>query len=480
MRTPARTLSLLLAAFGVLATVCGPAGHVLAAEEEPVRIVLHPAPAPSPALKHQLLPTLYERRPGNAIVFYGRVKAEQTAFFNSEEIWKNVYRAQNAPLEELRGMEHIVRPHDEDAIFRNLERGGQCEDADWQYPAQEERFNTLLPDAQEQRQFARLLVADARGRIARGDHGGALRTLKVGYAMAHHTADAPFIVMGLIGVAITDMMNDCLLELIQQPGAPNLYWSLTYLPEPFLDTRPLFEGEMLAFGYAFPMLSGADYSISDPEYWRRQIEEIGKLHAEYSDSLFEEGAQEQDRLRREILVRLLRGYPQAKRALIEQGMAPEEVEAMAVGQVILLHTTRQFDELRDELLKCALLPYWQARPYMETLEERLHRAHERWEEALPLCDRYFPAVQAAKTAFARLDRRIALLRLFEALRLHAASHDARLPERLDDLAVPVPVDPITGEPFVYRVEGDVAHVNGPPLPGRPCRYEIRLTTEEAS
>jgi len=479
MKTPTHKLSLLLAAFGVLAAVCWPAGRALGAEEGPVRIVLHPAPEPCPALKHQLLPTLYERRPGNAIVFYGRVKAEQTAFFNSEEIWKNVYRALEAPLEELRDMEHVLR-NQEGSIFRNLERGGQCEDADWQYPAQEERFNTLLPDAQQQRQFARLLVADARARIARGEYGGALRTLKVGYAMGRHTADAPFIVMGLIGVAITDMMNDCLLELIQQPGTPNLYWSLTYLPEPFLDTRPLFEGEMLAFGYAFPMLKSADYTISDPAYWRRQLEAIGELHAEYSDEYSEMGPEEQARFRRKILLRLLRGYPLAKRALVEQGMAPEQVEAMAVGQVVLLHTTRQFDELRDELLKCALLPYWQAEPYLNELEERLRRAHKRWEEPLPLCDRYFPAVHAAKTAFARLDRRIALLRLFEALRLHAASHDGRLPERLDDLAVPVPVDPITGKPFVYRVEGDVAHVNGPPLPGRPCRYEIRLTTEEAS
>ncbi|HUT89456.1 MAG TPA: hypothetical protein VMY37_08165 [Thermoguttaceae bacterium] len=477
MKSPARTSSLLLALFGVLAAVGWSAGHALGAEEEPVRVVLHPAPAPRPVLKYQLLPTLYERRPGNAVVFYGRVKAEQTAFFSSKEIWENIHRALEAPLEEVRGMEGILRSQD-GPIFRNMERGGQCDAADWQYPVEEERYFTLIPDAQGQREFARILMADARGRIARGDFDGALRSLKVGYAMARHTADAPFIVSGLVGVAISDMMNDCLLELIQQPGAPNLYWSLTYLPQPFLDTRPLFEGEMLAFGYAFPPLTDADYSISDPEYWRRQLEEIGELHAEYSDEYPGKGPEEQARFRREILVRLLRGYPLAKGALVEQGTAPEEVEAMAVGQVILLHTTRQFDELRDELLECVLLPYWQARPHMEALEERMRRAHGQWEEALPLCDRHFPAVQAAHGAFARLDRQIALLRLIEALRLHGASHDGRLPERLDDVGVPVPIDPITGKPFEYRVEGAVAHVNGPPMPGRPCRYEIRLASED--
>lgn len=469
MKSPAYTLSLLLA---VLAAVSWPGGYALGAEEEPVRLVLHPAPATRPALKYQLLPTLYERRPGNAVVFYGRVQAEQTAFFRSDEIWKNIYRALEAPLEEVRDMEHILRSQD-GPIFKNLERGGQCEDSDWQYPAKEDGFNTLLPDAQQQRHYARLLVADARGRIARGDFDGALRTLKVGYAMARHTADNPFIVTGLIGVAISGMMSDCVQELIQQPGAPNLYWSLTYLPEPFLDLRPIFEGEMLAMGYAFPALRNADHSISDPEYWRRQLEKMVELHAEY-DPL---GPSEQAHFREEMVVRLLRGYPRAKQALIQRGMSPERVEAMAVGQVVLLETSQRFDELRDELLKCVLLPYWQARPYLDEVERSLGQANRRWEEALPLCGKYFPAVQAGRRAFAILDRRIAELRVIEALRLYGASHDGRLPDRLDDLGVPIPIDPITGGPFEYRLDGKVAHVEGPPLPGRPCRYEIRLTSE---
>ncbi len=477
MKRNVRTFLWLLAAVGVIAAARWPAGRLLGAEKEPVRIVLPPAPPTQPSLKYQLLPTLYERRPGNASVFYGRVKAEQTAFFNSEEIWKSIYRALEAPLEELRDMEHILRNQD-GAIFRNLERGGQCEDADWQYPAEEERFNTLLPDAQEQRQFARLLVADARGRIARGDHEGALRSLRVGYAMAHHTADAPFIVMGLIGVAIGDMMSECVLELIQQPGAPNLYWSLTYLPQPFLDTRPMYEGEMLAMRYAFPQLHSADFSFSDPEYWRRQLEEIGQLHAEYSSDYRGKAPEEQARFRREILLRILRGYPLAKRALVEQGMTREEVEAMAVGQVILLHAARQSDEFRDEFLKCISLPHWEAIPHMREMEERLSRGRRRWEEAIPLNESYFPALPAAETAFARLDRRFALLRVFEALRLYGAEHEGRLPERLDDLSVPVPIDAVTGAPFTYRVEGGVAHVEGSPLPGRPCRYEVRLASED--
>jgi hypothetical protein len=198
------------------------------------------------------------------------------------------------------------------------------------------------------------------------------------------------------------------------------------------------------------------------------------LHAKY----FVMEPEDEARFHREMLVRLLRGYPLAKRALIEQGMTPEEVEAMAVGQVVLLHTKRQFDQLRDELLKCALLPYWQAKPHLDQLRDRMRQARHRWEEVLPLCDEYFPAVQAGSTAFVRPDRRIAELRLFEALRLYAASHNGRLPERLEDIGVPIPIDPITGKPFEYRLDGDVAHVEGPPRVATPCRYEVRIASEQ--
>lgn len=448
-----------------------PIDHACAQDEKPVRVVLHAVPAPHPALKYQLLPTLYERRPGNAAVFYGRIKAEQDPFFSSKEIWDNIDRALDAPLDEVRDMEHILRDHAR-SIFRNLERGGQCRDCDWQYPVQEDRFNTMLPDAQEKRQLARMLWADARKRIALGDLDGALRSIKAGYAMAQHTANAPFIVTGLVGWAVSDMMSECVLELIQQPGAPNLYWALTYLPDPLLDFRKIFEGEMLCLAYAYPQLRNVDHSITDPEYWRRQLIELGEFHQEYygydSDKLA--------RFQRQMPVRLLRAYPLAKRALIEQGMSPKEVEAMPAGRVIILHSSQQFEEMRDEYLKVVLLPYWEALPYLDGADERMDSDRRRWENPLPLYD-VFPAIRGGRTAFARLDRQIAVLRILEAIRLHGATHAGRLPNGLEEIEVPVPIDPITGKPFEYRVHNNVAHLEGPPMPGRPCRYEITLLTD---
>ena len=63
-----------------------------------------------------------------------------------------------------------------------------------------------------------------------------------------------------------------------------------------------------------------------------------------------------------------------------------------------------------------------------------------------------------------MEQRIALLRHVEALRLHAAEHDGKLPVSLSEVAVPLPDDPVIGKPFRYEVAGD----DGPsPRPVRP-------------
>ncbi len=221
-----------LSIFLIVATTVACSGEsALGGEEPALRLLLCPAPPPVPALKYQLLPTMYERRPGNAAVFYGRVKAERTSFFTNQELWDKIERAQDAPLEEVRGMDDLLTY--EPWVLKDLERAGQCGSCDWQYPLAEDGFDTLVPDATECRNFARLLNAGARKHLAHGEFDQAIQTLKVGYALgtprvgrAHHRYP------GSSESQISDMMSDRVLELVQQPGAPNLYWALDLLAAP--------------------------------------------------------------------------------------------------------------------------------------------------------------------------------------------------------------------------------------------------------
>jgi hypothetical protein len=78
-----------------------------------------------------------------------------------------------------------------------------------------------------------------------------------------------------------------------------------------------------------------------------------------------------------------------------------------------------------------------------------------------------PATQKVVEAGVRVDRRIAALRCVEAVRLYAAEH-GKLPVKLADVGVPVPIDPVTGQGFSYEADGNTFTLTGVPFPGRPA------------
>ena len=92
-----------------------------------------------------------------------------------------------------------------------------------------------------------------------------------------------------------------------------------------------------------------------------------------------------------------------------------------------------------------------------------------------------PAVEKVFVAHGRTDRRLAGLRVVEAVRLHAAANGGRPPKSLSDITlVPIPDDPHTGKPFEYTSEGNTFTVNAPPPPGLETspawnfRYEVTI------
>jgi hypothetical protein len=61
--------------------------------------------------------------------------------------------------------------------------------------------------------------------------------------------------------------------------------------------------------------------------------------------------------------------------------------------------------------------------------------------------------------------------------MHAAEHDGKLPRTLQEITeVPVPVDPMTGKEFSYRIENGTAILEGFAPDGESLkdgfRYEI--------
>ena len=147
----------------------------------------------------------------------------------------------------------------------------------------------------------------------------------------------------------------------------------------------------------------------------------------------------------------------ARRRLVENGLPAERVGRFPAEQVVLLNEKREYEVRRDDAMKTMNLPFWQA----EAMEARAKVDRPPGLLAAALV----PSTKAVRRAQTRLDQRIALLRHVEALRLHAAEHDGKLPAKLSDVSVPLPDDPVTGKPFRYELSGATAHLRGSPPAG---------------
>jgi hypothetical protein len=78
-----------------------------------------------------------------------------------------------------------------------------------------------------------------------------------------------------------------------------------------------------------------------------------------------------------------------------------------------------------------------------------------------------------------LRRRVAALRIIEAVRDYLAAHDGKLPASLANITtVPLPMDPLTDEPFEWKVDGNSATLKALFLPSEPNKegsFENRIS-----
>src|SRR5204863_6773003 len=111
---------------------------------------------------------------------------------------------------------------------------------------------------------------------------------------------------------------------------------------------------------------------------------------------------------------------------IEYGLDGKAVQGFPATQVVLLDEKRAFEIRDDDQLKWINQPAWQAeaalrgRPPVEPGEDLLLGG-------LP------SYVSKVRRALGRLEQKLALLRVVEALRMHAAANQGQLPEKLTDI-----------------------------------------------
>jgi len=437
---------------------------------EVIHVTIHPASVPRPALKYHLLPTFLESTPGDAVPCY--FKALMLHVEISSAIENKALHNKRSSSELAEAWNWLATPLDKlprdrvrklvDAfggdVRELLELAVRREHCNWDPPVRHGRVAEIpLPEVQRFRQLGCIVALRARLQIAEGRYKEAIASLQTGYGMARQVNEQPVLISGLIATVITQMMNDQLLTLCQQPGAPNLYWSIAEIPSPWIDREKSLGAEYDALYLQWPELQGLRHAQYTPEQWnlvlRKAASEMVRFEIEDCQSRMsdKERAAKIDAM----IVHALDGVSRAKAEMLAAGYTHKELDAMPPAQIVMLYSLDTYDAIRDEILKWWHLPYAQGADGMVRAEHEIPSATKK--ELVPMASTILPLVSPASFAFARMDRALAAMRCIEALRLYAAAHDGELPATLDDIKeVPIPLNPVTGKPFGYHLEGKTA------------------------
>lgn len=419
---------------------------LLAQEPKPIDLTLYPRAIETPALKYRLYPTEAERKPGNAATILLRLPWEQTSYITGDA-FRTIREWESRPLTDPRWQEF---PH---AFPRNfyyeIRRAAFRRDALWEYPIGEvPAIAILLPDVGGLREFVGYGVAGtARYHLSRHELDKARESIVVGLSNANHLAQTPFFVNQLVAAAVCRLMFACTDELIAQPESPNLYWALTALPDSLLELKRAASFEATIFEMTFHSDRDFDRPI-DADEWKTmsaQLVELLQFESNSPNEVIDGGdVMRMTKIARDELPELDR-------------ISADKVAAMSDAEVFVRWYTRVRANYEQKVAVVLSLAPHDALPRLPELQAEMESLHRRANSDV------IDATQVYMVTW-NLNRKVAALRVVEAIRDYLATHAGRLPSSLADIqAVPAPVDPISGQPFVWSVTDQVGTLRGPDL-----------------
>ncbi|AGA27523.1 hypothetical protein [Singulisphaera acidiphila] len=460
-------------ATGACALAAALAGPTALGADPQIKVLsISPSPAPIPALRHRLLLLESERTPGDAAPIYlrltGEVPAENLRDLREKPLAWLALPLDLFPTAQARKFVDEWRPK-----LLQIEYGARRETCEWNYTLPEERERVIeigLPEIQTMRTWVRLVALKARVEIAEHHNEEAARTIETGLSFSRHVGNGPFLINAMVGVASAQVMLDQVDELLSQPDAPNLYWSLTALPHPLVGMRKALANEYKMCEWILPEMTDLGQARTGAEWASRLAKFQGRIHKlaavyNYNPVKITTQTGKPANIREWVLPEEAREYVKARN---------NKTDGLNDDQIILMFFAGKYHELYDNVYKSSYLPFPEAERFYHQGAEELNAVKK---GPLGLLAHLIASVEDGHRAEAVLDRKVAALRVVEALRLHAAV-GGRLPNSLGDVkVVPIPTDPVSGKPFDYRLTGDSATLASPMPKGQEqfgLSYRITL------
>jgi hypothetical protein len=463
-----------------------------------MELVVTPMAEPRPALKHHLIPDDFDLQEGNAAIYYLRAmgfleqnsarellseylkKARKAADEKGDDSnnvppysWLDMPQKE-LPIEDVKKYLQMLSFQPRDLAEAARRRSFSMDRNLRQEP---NPVGVLLPDIQTMRELARNQSFRCRVAIAEGRCDDAIAILGQQYAMAKHLGTDEFLVSNLVGAAVAGIAFGDALQLCQMPATPNLYWAFATLPNPMIDFRKSIAYERQFLFEQVKVLREVDEQPRNAGYWQdfidRLLPQMGGLDMIGGVS----NSKDSDTFRATVVAAIATGYPGARRYLIEDlGMDPNKVESYTTAQTFFLAVKRFYEQTRDDHSKWHSIPYAQAIASSQytSLKNRMDTDSQRIGWASIPTEMFLASFDAIYSAQQRMQQTIALLQTVEAIRMYGAGSEGKLPNSLESLPVPAPVDPLTGKPFQYELNEGKAILTGHRVPGLQYRLVIRF------
>lgn len=448
---------------------------------------LRPAPEPYPALLYRLDPEIRNQVTGNALTLYYRAFSPEWMNFrlSDKDYWKKEEEWLNCPLEKL--------PKDADfrrqGFLAEIERATDRSYIDWEMVerAKQSGIYLLIPDIQSMRMLARMQSLKIRYELKEKEFDQAVRSLRTLITMGRNTAKGPTLIQGLVGVAITAIAFGRLEEAIQQPDFPNMFWALEALPANIVDYRSAMDGEKILIENLFPGIRDILYSRKLKALSQSELEAMVEnfRKAGLTDSNQGEKNQWEKLFNKSALgVMVAAGYPEGKKRLIKFGFKENEVQELPQLQVVLMAEVLLYDEIYDSLVKWLNVPYFASKNSFKAMDDRLKELSRGQGSFMGapvgvVSRLLLPAITKVMESKIRIERQLAMLKVVEGIRLHAAKTGA-WPKSIEEIKeVPLPLDPTTGKAFSYTHQGDFAMLEAGVISNSDrkefYRYKLELT-----
>ncbi|HEY8750205.1 MAG TPA: hypothetical protein VIM11_19630, partial [Tepidisphaeraceae bacterium] len=400
-----------------------------------------------PNLKYRLIPARSDLGPGNAAQAYLLAFGRHIDGLGFSPFYDMIRADTNTfPLEKART---FISQSDAQTALGYIELASRRETCTWDLPDREQgidtqTFNDLNRAAQW---YGGLLSLRARVAIADGQFDEALHTLQTGLTLGKNLSEGAPLAQALDGIYVDALMLADVQQLIQKPGAPNLYWPLMNLPRRVGQLRATMEADAAMLYRTLPGLRHAERLSADQA--KEVLERLRSM------------AGKRDSIDVELIAAMMRAYPTAKRGLVEAKLlTAEEAQTLPANAVVLAWYHTRYRQALDRLDKYLGLAPQPA--YIGSFEAMLEseRNGDGFNPIFATVLRYPEAI----LQFAVADRQIAMLAIVEAIRAFAAAHGGALPSGLDQLSpqTPAPIDPVTATPFSYQVVDQVATLKTPP------------------